>query len=98
MLRYREALGLLHAEWAHRAGGHRHYDEADLATIRLVLVMERDYDISPTALAFAMRMLAEPDVARRVRELGTRLGRLPAQPTRALDFEKQRALRRLNGR
>jgi hypothetical protein len=42
-------------------------------------------------------VLAEPEVARRVRDLGTRVGRLAPPPARAIDFEKQRALRWLNG-
>lgn len=98
MLRYRERLGLLPpAHDGRTTGAHRRYDDADLATVALGLALERQYEVSPAALAFALRVLAEPDVARRVRELGQQLGRVAAPPTRALDFEKQRALRWLNG-
>ncbi|GIL29469.1 MerR family transcriptional regulator [Actinocatenispora comari] len=98
MLRYRERLGLLPPAHDGRAGGaHRRYTDADLATVALTLAIERQYDVSPAALAFAVRVLADPEVARRVRDLGQRLGRLTPPPTRALDFEKQRALRWLNG-
>jgi MerR family transcriptional regulator, copper efflux regulator len=97
MLRYREALGLLPPTHDGRAAGaHRHYDEADLSAVALALSLERRYDVSPAALAFALRVLGEPDVAKSVRELGQQLGRLTPPPTRALDFEKQRALRWLN--
>ena len=54
------------------------------------------YDISPGELAFGMRVLAEPDGRAAVRELGERIGRLSAPPGRALDFEKERALRLLS--
>ncbi|MGA8117653.1 MAG: MerR family transcriptional regulator [Actinocatenispora sp.] len=98
MLRYRETLGLLPpAHDGRETGTHRRYDEADLSTVTLTLALERHYDVSPAALAFAVRVLAEPDVARRVRELGQRLGRVTPPPSRVLDFEKQRALRWLNG-
>lgn len=96
MLRYRESIGLLPpAHDGRPTGAHRRYDEDDLATVALALALERRYEVSPAALAFAVRVLAEPDVARRVRDLGTRLNRLAPPPTRALDFEKQRALRLL---
>lgn len=98
MLRYRESLGLLPpARDARRTGSHRRYSEADLSTVTLALRLEQRYGVSPAALAFAVRVLAEPEVARPVRELGQRAGRLTPPPTRALDFEKQRALRWLNG-
>ena len=98
MLRYREQLGLLPPAHDTRAtGAHRRYDDGDLATVSLSLALERRYGVSPAALAFAVRVLAEPEVARRVRDLGTRVGRLTPPPTRAIDFEKQRALRWLNG-
>ncbi len=98
MLRYRESLGLLPpAHDGRAAGAHRRYDDTDVSTVALALSLEQRYDVSPAALAFAVRVLAEPDVARRVRELGQRLGRLTPPPVRALDFEKQRALRWLNG-
>jgi len=98
MLRYRERLGLLGPAHDGRAGGaHRRYTDADLATVALALAIERQYGVTPAALAFAVQVLADPDAARRVRDLGERIGRLTPPPTRALDFEKQRALRWLNG-
>ncbi len=59
------------------------------------LELERRYDISPAALAFGVRVLAEPAVRAAVADLGRRLGRVPAPASRALDFEKERALRLL---
>jgi MerR family transcriptional regulator, copper efflux regulator len=75
--------------------GHRQFSEADLAAAALGLSIERRYDISPAALAFGIRVLADPRVRSEVAELGRRIGRLAAPPTRALDFEQQRALRLL---
>ena len=59
------------------------------------LSLERRYDISPASLAFGLRVLAEPQVRAAVADLGRRLGRVPAPATRAVDFEKERALRLL---
>jgi hypothetical protein len=109
MLRYREALGLLPPVHARRgraraasttrpaspAGGHRQFTDADLAATALGLSIERRYDISPAALAFGIRVLADPRVRAEVAELGRRIGRLQPQPARALDFEQERALRLL---
>jgi MerR family copper efflux transcriptional regulator len=82
-----------------RAGGpgagHRQFTEADLAATALGLSIERRYDISPAALAFGIRVLADPQVRAEVAELGRRIGRLQAPPARALDFEQERALRLL---
>ncbi|MGO8960827.1 MAG: MerR family transcriptional regulator [Streptosporangiaceae bacterium] len=78
-----------------RAGGHRHYGEADLAAVALGLSIERRYDVSPVALAFAIRVLAEPQVRAEVAELGRRIGKIQPPPARALDFEQERALRLL---
>jgi len=109
MLRYRESLGLLPRTRQRRAGaaagvaggaaggaGHRQFTEADLAAAALGLGIERRYDISPAALAFGVRVLAEPAVRAAVADLGRRLGRIPAPASRALDFEKERALRLLS--
>ncbi|MFC4562033.1 MerR family DNA-binding transcriptional regulator [Nocardiopsis mangrovi] len=101
MLRYREALGLLPPTKEQPTGrGHRHrrFSEADLRTVAAGLELERAYDITPAALAFALRMLAEPDTLNRVRAYGERLGRLAPPPVRAMDFEKQKALRLLQQR
>lgn len=103
MLRYREDLGLLppvrDASPARRgrsaAGGpaHRQFTEEDLATIAAGMRLEQRYDITPAALAFGLRVLTEPSVRAAVAELGRRTGHVPATPGRALDFEKERALR-----
>ncbi len=103
MLRYREELGLLpqvrdQLAGAVRAAGaaHRQFSEADLEAVAVALELERRYDISPASLAFGLRVLAEPPVRAAVADLGRRLGRIPATPGRALDFEKERALRLLS--
>ncbi|TDB87669.1 MerR family DNA-binding transcriptional regulator [Actinomadura sp. KC216] len=102
MLRYREALGLLpvtrEASPARRGGGHRRFGDAELRAVALALALEKRYDIGPAELAFGLRVLAEPQVQAHVRELGERIGRLSAPPTRALDFEKEKAMRLLRRR
>ena len=113
MLRYREDLGLLpqvrdprvfgsRSSGRLRAGphgpSHRQFGEADLEAVAAALELERRYDISPASLAFGVRVLAEPAVRAAVADLGRRLGRVPAPAGRALDFEKERALRALSGR
>jgi hypothetical protein len=75
---------------------HRQFSEADLEAVAVALDLERRYDISPASLAFGLRVLAEPSVRAAVADLGRRLGRIPATPGRALDFEKERALRLLS--
>ena len=109
MLRYREDLGLLPQvrdplPWpsqvpAHgpaHGPAHRQFSEADLEAVAAALELERRYDISPASLAFGLRVLAEPPVRAAVADLGRRLSRIPATPGRALDFEKERALRLLS--
>jgi MerR family transcriptional regulator, copper efflux regulator len=108
MLRYRELLGLLPpvregtpgrrpaASGAGRGPAHRQFGTEDLAAVALGLDIERRLDISPAALAFGIRVLAEPGVRAQVAELGRRIGRIPAPPGRALEFEKERALRLLS--
>ena len=110
MLRYREELGLLpplRDAFARRGSGrggpaggpaHRQFSEADIAAVAEALELERRYDISPAALAFGLRVLAEPSVRASVADLARRLGRLAPTPSRALDFEKERALRSLSRR
>jgi hypothetical protein len=93
MLRYREALGLLPP--VGRGPGHRQFRDQDMAAVALALDLERRLDISPAALAFGLRVLAEPGVRAQVAELGLRIGRVPP-PGSALDFEKERALRLLS--
>ena len=109
MLRYRDLLGLLppvrepaaagrhgRIPAAGRAGRHRQFGENDLAAVSLALEIEQRYDISPAALAFGLRVLAEPGVRAEVAELARRIGRIRPLPARALEFEKERALRLLN--
>jgi hypothetical protein len=108
MLRYRELLGLLPpvresapgrrtaVSRAGRGPAHRQFGTEDLAAVALGLDIERRLDISPAALAFGIRVLAEPAVRAQVAELGRRIGRIPAPPGRALEFEKERALRLLS--
>ncbi len=79
-----------------RAARHRQFGEDDLAAVQLALSIEQRYDISPAALAFGLRVLAEPAVGAEVAELGRRIGRAGPLPGRALEFEKERALRLLN--
>ena len=74
---------------------HRQFSSEDLEAVAAALELERRYDISPAALAFGVRVLAEPAVRASVADLGRRLGRIPAPASRALDFEKERALRLL---
>jgi MerR family transcriptional regulator, copper efflux regulator len=109
MLRYREELGLLPqvrdrftrgvagggASGGERGAAHRQFSEAELEAVAAALELERRYDISPASLAFGLRVLTEPSVRAAVADLGRRLGRIPATPVRALDFEKERALRLL---
>ena len=76
-------------------GGHRQYTDADLAAVAFGLAIERRYDVSPAALAFAIRVLADQRVRAEVAELGRRIGKIQPPPARALDFEQERALRLL---
>jgi MerR family transcriptional regulator, copper efflux regulator len=111
MLRYRESLGLLpslrlavrraaarrSADGAEppTAGLHRHFTDADLSAVALGVSLERRYDITPAALAFGIRVLADPRARADVAELGRRIGRIQPPPARALDFEQERAQRLL---
>jgi MerR family transcriptional regulator, copper efflux regulator len=98
MLRYREDLGLLPQVRDGLGPSHRVFSEEDVAAVAAGLDLERRYDVSPASLAFGVRVLAEPAVRAAVADLGRRLGRVPAPASRALDFEKERALRLLQGR
>jgi hypothetical protein len=98
MLRYREDLGLLpplRDRPAGRGPAHRQFTDEDLAAITTAVRIEQRYDITPAALAFGLRVLTEPTVRAAVTDLGRRTGHMPATPGRALDFEKERALRAL---
>jgi MerR family transcriptional regulator, copper efflux regulator len=97
MLRYRDTLGLLPGlRPSAGSAGHRKFAEADLDAAALGLAIEQRYDITPAALAFGIRVLAEPRVRAEVAELGRRIGRIQAPAARALDFEQERALRLLS--
>jgi MerR family transcriptional regulator, copper efflux regulator len=100
MLRYRDTLGLLPglrpAAGSAAVTPHRQFGQADLDAVALALAIEHRYDISPAALAFGLRVLAEPPVRAEVAELARRIGRVPAPAARALDFEQERALRLLS--
>jgi hypothetical protein len=101
MRRYRDSLGLLPPVRGRPAGGghrHRRFGERELDAVTAALRLEQRYDISPAALAFGLRVLAEQPVRAAVADLGRRVGRLPSPPERALDFEQERALRLLSGR
>ena len=106
MLRYRESLGLLPVVRAvpsrrlrrpAAAPAHRQFGPADLDAVALGLAIEQRYDISPAALAFGLRVLADPAARAQVAELGRRTGRIRPLPAMAMDFEKERALRMLAG-
>src|SRR5690349_5568925 len=102
MLRYRDMLGLLPpvrvappARGSDLPRAHRRFGDDELAAVAHALRIERRYDISPAALAFGLRVLTEPGVRAEVAELGRRVGRIGPPPARALEFEKERALRLL---
>ena len=105
MLRYRDLLGLLPPvrETTPATGrapsglprGHRRFGDDDLAAVAHALRIEQRYDVSPAALAFALKVLTEPGVRADVAELGRRLRRITPPPARALDFEQERARRLL---
>src|SRR5580704_1558978 len=102
MLRYREDLGLLpplRDRPYGRGHAHRQFTEEDLAAITAAVAIERRFDITPAALAFGLRVLTDPAARAAVADLGRRTGHVPAGPGagRALDFEKERALRALGG-
>ncbi|MFG1942040.1 MerR family transcriptional regulator [Nonomuraea sp. NPDC048826] len=92
MLRYRESLGLLPP--VRERGAHRRFGPEELAAVAQAVELEKRFDVSPAELAFALRALSDPGVAAAVRELGVRIGRIQI-PRRALDFEKEKALRLL---
>ena len=100
MLRYREDLGLLpplRERPTGRGPAHRQFTEADLAAVTTAVRIEQQYDITPAALAFGLRVLTDPAVRAAVADLGRRTGHVQSGPgaTRALDFEQERALRAL---
>jgi hypothetical protein len=106
MLRYRDMLGLLPPVRATTSArgqapsgsprGHRRFDDEDLAAVAHAMRIEQRYDISPASLAFGLKVLTEPGARAEVAELGRRVGRIAPPPARALEFEKERALRLLH--
>jgi MerR family transcriptional regulator, copper efflux regulator len=92
MLRYREALGLLPADREPRT--HRRYDEESLRAAAYAIMLEQSYDVTPSALAFALRVLTDPVVNSDVRRLSELTGPGRA-PLAVLDFEQQKARRLL---
>ncbi|HVF04536.1 MAG TPA: MerR family transcriptional regulator [Frankiaceae bacterium] len=89
-LRYRESLGLLAPP---RSGGSRRvFGERELLAAGCATELEERYGVPPGALAFALRVLAEPAVAADVRTLGV-LARPGISPNaiEALDFEAAKA-------
>jgi len=95
MLRYRESLGLLPPAGA--PGAHRRYDEGALRAAAYAITLEQTYDVSPSALAFALRALTDPVVNADVRRLSQLTGPGSASLA-ALDFEQEKARRLLLGR
>src|SRR4051812_16581841 len=86
MLRYREALGLVTPPRG--GGGRRSYGERELLAAGAAVTLEERYAVPPGALAFALRALADPEVARDVRTLGALArGGLAPTPIEALDFD-----------
>jgi len=74
---------------------HRQFTQADIDAVAHGLAIEQRYDISPAALAFGLRVLADPAARAAVADLGRRIGRIRPLPVMAMDFEKERALRLL---
>lgn len=93
MLRYRETLGLLPANRV--PGTHRRYDEDALRAAAYAITLEQSYDVSPSALAFALRALTEPVVHSDVLRLGELTGRTGRSSLAALDFDQEKARRLL---
>ncbi len=94
MLRYREDLGLLpplRDRPVGRGQAHRQFTDEDMAAIITALRIEQQYDITPAALAFGLRVLTDPAARAAVADLGRRTGHVPSGPVRrALDFEEGR--------
>ncbi|HUW78023.1 MAG TPA: MerR family transcriptional regulator [Candidatus Nanopelagicaceae bacterium] len=89
IVRYREKLGLLGPMREPRR--HRRFTEADLAALRLAEAIERNYGVSPSELAFALRALTTPALAGRIQALAEMTSRLVASGA-VLNFEQQKAL------
>jgi MerR family copper efflux transcriptional regulator len=95
MLRYRESLGLLPGE--RLPGAHRRYDEETMRAAAYAITLEQAYDVSPSALAFALRALTDPVVNADLRRLSELTGP-GSYSLAALDFDQQKARRLLRSR
>jgi hypothetical protein len=93
MLRYRESLGLLSPQRG--PGGHREYGERELVAAAYAAALEHHYDVGPSELAFALRVLRDVTVAGDVRTLGQLAHRIAPPVADALDFDAQKARRLL---
>ena len=77
MLRYREDPGLLpplRDRPTGRGQAHRQFTDEDMAAIITALRIEQQYDITPAALAFGLRVLTDPAARAAVADLGRRTG------------------------
>jgi len=93
MLRYAEDLGL--AAPPRTAAGYRAYGERDLLAAALALELQARHRVTPAALAFGLRALADPEFAAELRVLGRLARREQPLPLGALDFETRKARRLL---
>ena len=99
MLRYAEQLGLVAP--ARGPGGYRAYGERDLLAAGLAAELQAAHGVPPVAVAFALRALADPELAAALRRLAA-LGRrrtagaaTPAGPALQFETDKARRLLRL---
>jgi MerR family transcriptional regulator, copper efflux regulator len=93
MLRYRESLGLISP--VRGPGGHREYGERELVAAAYAAALEHHYQVGPSELAFALRVLRDATVAGDVRTLGQLSHRIAPPVGDALDFDAQKARRLL---
>jgi MerR family transcriptional regulator, copper efflux regulator len=106
MLRYAEDLGLTAPP--RTAAGYRAYGERDLLAAALALELQARHRVTPAALAFGLRALADPGLAAELRQLGRLARQQPRRgpgnpegvprwtpPLGALDFETHKARRLL---
>lgn len=95
MLRYRESLGLLPS--GRSPGTHRRYGEESIRAAAYAIRLEQSYDVTPSALAFALRAITDPRVNADVRRLSELTG--PGRSRlAALDFDQEKARRLLQSR
>jgi MerR family transcriptional regulator, copper efflux regulator len=90
MLRYAEQLGLVAPP--RTAGGYRDYGQRDLLAAATALRLQARYGVTPAALAFGLRALADAEVAGSLRRLARLRG---PDAAAALDFEADKARRLL---